>query len=143
MTGMPGSQLSGGDSRPGAGQRGPNGRFSAEDARQFGREAQARRGEAEELRRALAQQGIETGDLDGLIARMRQLESQRVYDDPEEAERLQASVVEGLKAFEFALRRRVEGPAGEQLRLGGSDEVPAGFRALVEEYYRSLARVRR
>jgi hypothetical protein len=119
------------------------GRFSPEDARQFGREAQQRRADAEELRRSLSRQGIETNDLDELIARMRALEGQRVYNDAEEAERLQQSVVEGLKAFEFALRRRIEGPAADQLRLGGSDDVPPRFRALVEEYYRSLARTPR
>jgi hypothetical protein len=139
-----GTQYGGGDARPGASRGSPtSGGFSAEDARQFGREMQARRGDAEELRRLLAQQGIQTGDLESLIARMRALEGQRAYDDPEEAERLQAAVIEGLKAFEFALRRRVDGPQGDQLRLGGSDEVPAGFRALVDEYYKSLARVRR
>jgi len=37
----------------------------------------------------------------------------------------------------------VEGAEGERPRLGGSDEVPAGFRELVEEYYRSLARPER
>jgi hypothetical protein len=71
---------------------------------------------------------------------MRALERARVYDDPEEAARLQAAVADGLKAFEFALRRRLEGAGGEQVRLGAGDQVPPGFRALVEEYYRSLAR---
>ena len=81
-----------------------------------------------------------TAELDALIGRMRALERQRVYDDPEEAARLQASVADGLKAFEFALRRRLEGAPGDQVRLGAGDQVPAAFRALVEEYYRSLAR---
>jgi len=118
------------------------GRLSPEDARQFGREMESRRAEAEELRRALARQGYETGDLEALIRQMRELESQRVYNDPEEAERLQAAVADGLKAFEFALRRRIEGDRPDQLRVGGSDDVPEGFRKLVEEYYRSLGRAR-
>jgi len=121
---------------------GGSGQFSPDDARQFGREVERRRAEAEELRRALARQGYATGDLDSLIARMRTLEQQRAYANADEAERLQASVVDGLKAFEFALRRRVEGDQDDPPRLGGSDEVPAEFRALVEEYYRSLARSR-
>ena len=33
-----------------------------------------------------------------------------------------------------------EQQTGAEPRLEGADEVPAGFRALVEEYYRSLAR---
>ena len=43
------------------------------------------------------------------------------------------------KKFEFALRRKSEG--GDQpLSLSGSDEVPAGFRQAIEEYYRALAK---
>ena len=64
----------------------------------------------------------------------------RAVAQDKEAARLQAAVTDGLKAFEFALRRRVEGEAGDPVRLGATDEVPAAFRALVEEYYRSLAR---
>ena len=51
-------------------------------------------------------------------------------------------MADGLKAFEFALRRRVEGDGGAPLQLGTVDEVPPEFRAMVEEYYRSLARTR-
>jgi hypothetical protein len=37
------------------------------------------------------------------------------------------------------LRRKAEG--GDQpLSLSGSDEVPAGFRQAIEEYYRALAK---
>ena len=49
-------------------------------------------------------------------------------------------MIEGFKAFEFALWRDVEQQTGAEPRLEGADEVPAGFRALVEEYYRSLAK---
>ena len=46
-----------------------------------------------------------------------------------------------MKRFEFALRRKVEGDSNQVL-LSGSDEVPAEFKGMVEEYYRSLARQR-
>lgn len=42
--------------------------------------------------------------------------------------------------FEYALRRAVEGEGKEKLFLAGTDEVPPGWKALVDEYYRSLAR---
>jgi hypothetical protein len=53
--------------------------------------------------------------------------------------RLQSIVAEGLKRFEFGLRQKVEGDLN-RAALSGSVEVPAQFRALVEQYYRSLAK---
>jgi len=43
--------------------------------------------------------------------------------------------------LEYALRRGVEGER-PKLHLSGSEELPPGYKALVEEYYRSLARKR-
>jgi len=45
-----------------------------------------------------------------------------------------------LKRLEFGLRRDVEGEGERRATLTGSDEVPEGYRTLVEEYYRALAR---
>jgi hypothetical protein len=71
---------------------------------------------------------------------MRQLENPRLFDDPAEFERLRQAVVESVKQFEYALRRQAEGADRERLFLSGSDEVPPGYRELVEEYYRALSR---
>lgn len=130
----------------GAGQGAPSGRFSREEGRQFSRELRAQREAAETLRRELANGGkgekgaTQSGDLDRLIQRLRDLESGRSFDDPEELNRLRGSVVDGFKEFEFALRRQL----GEKNRdgpvLGGSEDVPAGYRELVSEYFRSLSR---
>ena len=49
-------------------------------------------------------------------------------------------MVDQLKRMEFSLRREVEGETGRNATLSGSDDVPDGYRALVEEYYRALAR---
>jgi hypothetical protein len=53
---------------------------------------------------------------------------------------LQDQVTEGFKAFEFTLRRQLA--AGDESRpvLGGAQEVSPKYRAMVEEYYRSLGR---
>jgi hypothetical protein len=69
---------------------------------------------------------------------MRQLDDDRVYQDVRELERLQTYVAEGLKRFEFGLRRKVEDAQGDQPALTAADEVPRGFRDMVAEYYRSL-----
>ena len=55
-------------------------------------------------------------------------------------ERLQTLVAEGLKRFEFGLRRKVEDATGDQPALMTTDEVPRGFKELVAEYYRSLSK---
>ncbi|HEY0969619.1 MAG TPA: hypothetical protein VGE02_01445, partial [Gemmatimonadales bacterium] len=123
----------------GPGRTDGSGGISDEQARQLAREAGERRREAEALRRAVAAQGLGTRDLDRLLADLRALERERVYDDTEEVARLQSNVVEGFRAFEFALRRALGG-AGDRPLVGRAVEAPAEYRALVEEYYRSLAR---
>jgi hypothetical protein len=70
---------------------------------------------------------------------MRQLSAEGTLRDTETAGRLAGSVIEGLKAYEYALRRQIEGTTKEKLFLGGNDDVPEGFRKLVEEYYKSLS----
>lgn len=118
------------------------GRLSPEQVRQFSREFRERRLDAEALKRELRQEGRDTRDLDAVIAKMRELENQRVYGDQEEIAQLQAAVIQGLKAYEFALRRQMEGMGNPRLNLSGSAEVPPDFRKLVEEYYKSLANQR-
>jgi hypothetical protein len=127
----------------GAGSEPPDGSQPGGDPRQFQREAGERRAEAEALRRDLRAMGVDAGELDALIGRMRAMEAQRVLADPDEAVRLQGQLVEGFRRFEFDMRRRLGATVGEQLFLSGSDDAPAGYRKAIEEYYRALARERR
>ena len=133
-----GGGLTGGNTREGGGV--PNGRLDAEDVRQFSREFRDQRQSAEALRRELQGMGIDPSDLNRLIEQMRQLESGKNYDDPVTLDRLQQSLIDGLKAFEFALRRQVEGGEKSRPVLGASGDVPAAFRQMVDEYYRSLSK---
>ncbi len=71
---------------------------------------------------------------------MKAFDSQQIYLDPLGFEKLQASLLEELKQFEYWLRRELEGIGKDKLFLAGSDQVPTEYRELVEEYYRSLAR---
>ncbi len=140
-----GGQASGGGAAGTPRSGGPTGRsrpggFDPDDVRQFRREFRERGAEADELRRQLAAEGIDVGDLEGIIQGMRALDSQRAYADAADIAKLQESIIEGLKRFEYALRRQVDGAGGEDLLFTDSDEVPSGFRELVEEYYRSLSR---
>jgi len=117
------------------------GRLTPEDARQLGRAYREQRVEAEALRRELARAGLDAGELDRAIDAMRRLESPSAYNDPRGLESLQQSLLERMKAFEFGLRQRLDARLGAEHPLtAGSGDVPAGYRQLVDEYFRALSR---
>jgi hypothetical protein len=116
------------------------GNLGDDEVRQFTREYRNRLESARELQRELRDLGLDTGDLERTIEQMRGLGAPGTYEDMVEVERLQSQVIEGLKAFEFALRRQLGAGTESMPVLGGNSDVPAEFKALVEEYYRSLAR---
>jgi hypothetical protein len=112
-------------------------------ARQFSRELRERRVGADSLRQELEALDLETADLERVIREMQRLETGQLFANAEAFARLQRDVLDRLKAFEFALRRRFEGDAAGRPVIGSTAEIPPQFRELVEEYYRSLARTRR
>ena len=132
-TGLPDGDGGWGSAQPGDWNVNPD------DVRQFRREYRERAMDAEALRQRLAQQGFDIEDLDSVIQALREFDDQRIYADADEIARLQTFVNENLKRFEYRLRRELEGDEADQLFLAGSDEVPAGFRDLIEEYFRSLS----
>lgn len=129
--------------RPGGivapGGPGGPGRIPPGGARQFRREFRERLGDARDLRGRLAEEGIDVRDLDAIIQRLRDLDDRASYGDPRALAELRSDVIQGLKEFEYALRRQLEGQGQQRLHLSGSDEVPPAYRKLVEEYYRSLS----
>jgi hypothetical protein len=124
----------------GGGDTRPTGPLTAEQIRQFRNEMRQQLGDAQRLRQELSREGLDVTGLDRAIEGMRNLEDERIYGDPIGLERLQAAVTNDLKEFEFGLRRQVLGEQDARPSLSGTDEVPEGFRKLVEEYYRSLSR---
>ena len=119
---------------------GRNWQLTPEDIRQLRGEAREWIGEAQALRRDLAAERIDPRELDEILQALRQLDDPRVYQNASELQRLQSVIAEGLKRFEFGLRRQADASASS-IVLSGSDEVPEDFRKLVQEYYRSLARI--
>ena len=114
--------------------------MSTEEVRQYQRELRERIAEAEALRRQLREQGQDVGQLERLLGQLRGLTGAMGSGaDAGEIAGLRASVVEGFKAYEFALRRELAGGDTERLLLGRSGDVPAGFKQMVEDYYKSLA----
>ena len=117
----------------------PTGAMPPGAAQQYAREFRLRRENAEALRGELAKQGVDTKELDRAIANMRQLESGKPFNDPKALEALQAAMLEGLKGFEFSLYRTLGFGAEGRPALGAQAAVPAEYRAMIDEYYRSLA----
>ena len=111
-------------------------------ARQLGRELRERRFGADSLLAEVERLGFDGRDLRDIVAELRRLESGDLFSDPSGLERLERDVLDRIKAFEFALRRQIVGDESRPV-IGASDQVPPKFRELVEEYYRSLARVNR
>jgi hypothetical protein len=118
---------------------GVNGRLSPEDIRQLQAEMRQWNGELQQLRGMLRGQDIDPRELDEILKAFRQLEDDRVYKDVNELTRLQSYVTEGIKRFEFNLRRQVDA-TDDSVVLTGTDEVPEEYRKLVEQYYKSLSK---
>jgi hypothetical protein len=116
------------------------GSFSTEEIRQLRSEFRERVKDAENLRRELGRQQLDVPDLGEIIRRMEEFEKKDILLNPLGLEKLEEDVLADLKQFEYWLRRELEGIGEEQLFLAGSDQVPADYRQLVEEYFRSLSR---
>ncbi|MYH53957.1 MAG: DUF4175 family protein, partial [Gemmatimonadetes bacterium] len=116
--------------------------FDPELIRQMRREGRVRLGEARALAELIERAGADPRELQAMINAMRALDRANTYDDPEEALRLQSELVEGIKQLEFQLRRLFGAEDDDQLLLYQSGDVPEEYRALVEEYYKELARSR-
>ena len=123
----------------GWGNRRPGSYFEPGDVRQWQREFQERLGEAQDIRRLLQQEGFTAEELNEIIQRMQEFDDTRVYQSIEVLAGLQTLILEELKRFEYRLRREVDAES-EELFLASSDDVPPGFRDLIEEYYRALSR---
>lgn len=136
MSNSPAERAGGG--AQGGGVRG--GTYSAEDIRQYGRELRGQREAADALRRELQSQGRSVEELNDLIDQLRSMEGARAFNDPAELARLRQAVVQGFKEFEFALRRQLGGVEADRPALGGNANVPAGYRDMVNEYFKALSR---
>jgi hypothetical protein len=114
--------------------------FTDEEIRQYARESAQRLAQARELRGILEEEGRSVDDLEEAMGAMARLQDPGTYGDPPQIPLLQEQVRESLRRLEFVLRREVEGERAGRAALTGTDDVPAGFRRMVDEYFRNLAR---
>ena len=124
---------------PGGDARNTGQQYSAEAIRQFRRELVERTNDAQALRQALQQAGVAVKDLDEVVRRLRQLDNETAFKDILGVQELTNAALETLKKFEFDLRKKLD-QSSNALFLNGNEEIPANFRTLVEEYYKSLAK---
>jgi len=124
----------------GAAARGALEPFTDEEIMQYAREAAQRLAQARELRGLLEGEGRNVEDLEAAMDAMARLQDPGTYGDLPQISLLQEQIQESLKRLEFALRREVEGERPGRAALTGTDEVPAGFRKMVDEYFKNLAR---
>ena len=75
-----------------------------------------------------------------MLQKLKTLEQRAIYEDPRELASVQTASIEALKELEFTLRSELQEGTEHRLILSGNEDIPAGFRKLVEEYYRVLSR---
>ena len=56
---------------------------------------------------------------------------------------MSAGLIDRWKDLELRLNRMVDGNKSDPVRLAGQERVPERYRAILEEYYRSLSRTTR
>ena len=107
--------------------------------RQLQSELRQRMQDAQQLRDTLRGEGVDVGGLSRAIDRLRQIQAPLLRGDEQAVAELGSQVVEGLKEYEFAVRRQFA-QTDEQRPFGtGADQVPEQYRKLVEQYYKALA----
>jgi len=132
-----------GGSNFGGAVRGDPQPFTDEEIRQLRGEFGQRSDQVRELQDRLREAGQGSAqDLQAVLEAMARLEREGVYADPGQVAGLNEDILNSLKRLEFGLRREMQGEPEQGATLTGSDEVPDGYRELVEEYYRALARGR-
>ena len=111
--------------------------------RQLRRELRERASQLRELRQQLQRQGVDVAPLDAIMRQLGRLDNQRGLATPQGLDQLEQAIVQGLKDYEFSLRRQLLGEDPRPAALEAGEAVPLEYRALVEEYYRRLAERRR
>jgi hypothetical protein len=125
-----------GDYRNGGAPR----QLSDEELRQYQSQIEQRADQIRDLRNDMSAMGRPIEDLDAVLESMARLDDRGVITDPRALAEIHQGMLDRLKRMEFGLRREVEGDTGRNPTLSGSDDVPDGYRPLVEDYFRALAR---
>jgi hypothetical protein len=116
-----------------------SGQWSGEAIRQYRRELQERAADAQALRQALQNAGVPAKELEDVARQLRAMDNDSAFKDPLGVQELTNAALETLKKFEFDLRKKLD-KSSNTLFLNPNEEIPANFKKLVDEYYKSLAK---
>ncbi len=119
------------------------GRIRPRDLRQLGRELAERRLQLERLRDELRREEIDPAELERIIDSLRGLGTGDELAEPEAVAVLEREVVQGLKEFEYSLRRSLGSGEDERLLQVSDEDVPDGYEEMVDKYYKALAEEKR
>ena len=117
--------------------------LTPEEQRQLEEKYQRLAGEAADLRSLLADSQEFEKLAQELAQAMRNLDPSRFVGNPEQLDRLRADLIERWKELELRLSRQLQLDRPDAVRTASQERVSEKYRALVEEYYRSLSRTKR
>jgi hypothetical protein len=75
-----------------------------------------------------------------LVRAMQNLDAGRYQRDPQQLENLRSELTDRWKDLELRLRRELQMEEPDAVRLATQERVPEKYRAIVEEYYRSISK---
>lgn len=120
------------------------GRSGGYDPRQYAREWDERLREVQELRDQLGRNNPLADDLDRVYNAMRAQGRDRFSGDPVELNRLAQQIIDPFKTIELELSKTLQVLVGkENIRSAREEEIPAGYKKVVEEYYKRLSNQKR
>ena len=98
--------------------------------------------DARDLGRMLQQAGGTQRDqqvLNEVANALQGMSKEGAYHDPLGMQQLMSTTLDKLRKFDLDLRKRLD-TSNDQLFLSGSEDVPAGFKSLVDEYSKALSK---
>jgi hypothetical protein len=109
-----------------------------ETNRQLQNDLRQQTGQLRELRDQMRKDGVDVGQLNQMLDALGRMDNKGSIGNPRDIAQLKQNVVQGLKDWEFNLRRQLAG--GNPALFGsGSEDVSPEYRKMVEQYYKSLA----
>jgi hypothetical protein len=144
QTGKPADGQSGQGQSPGQGRQGDGSgggsgeRRLADNTRQLRDDLRQQTQQLRDLRDQMRKDGVDVGQLNQMLDGLGRMDGRGPIGNPRDIAQLKQGVVQGLKDWEFNLRRQLAG--GNPTMFGaGSEDVSPEYKKMVEQYYKSLA----